>query len=44
MVHMRIRPRKLLERPQAWLVGESPDQVGGARTLRLRVDGMVCDI
>jgi hypothetical protein len=39
----RFKLRKLFERPQARLVEESPAE-GGARTLRLRVDGMVCDI
>jgi hypothetical protein len=39
----RIKLRKLFERPQARLVEGSPDE-GRARTLRVRVDRMVCDI
>ncbi|KKK69801.1 hypothetical protein LCGC14_2930400 [marine sediment metagenome] len=40
---MRIRARKLLERPQARVAGENAAE-GGTRLVRLRVDGMVCDI
>ena len=40
---MRIKLRKLFERPQARLVGERPAEEG-ARTVALQVDGMVCDI
>jgi hypothetical protein len=38
-----IKPRRLLERPRARLVEEAPAE-GRPRTLRLRVDGMVCDV
>ncbi len=40
---MRIMLRKLFQRPRARVLGERPAQYG-ARTVALRVDGMVCDI
>ncbi len=40
---MRIMLRKLFQRPQARVVGERPGEYG-ARTVALRVDGMVCDV
>jgi hypothetical protein len=39
----RIKPRRLFERPQARLMEETSDE-GEPRTLRLRVDGMICDV
>lgn len=38
---MRVKPAKLLERPEASVIDEG---VAGEGKVRLRVDGMVCDI
>ncbi len=39
---VRLRPRNLFVRPDARVVSTEPGK--GGQTVRLRIDGMVCDI